>query len=600
MSFFTQIIAMLLGGSTLTNAARSSSRSSSGMPKMLFGVLVSLASVVGWQVVQKYKNTPLGKPLENIAKNIGLTDGNTNYPPISTNGQPNYNSNYPRTPAQNTSYGSNTYASNQYPQGYNQQRPTTYPQSQQQTYNQYPQQYPTSQPQNYAQGYPQQYPAQGTQYPTQQNSYPTQYNTGYGQQPYQQQYGQQPYATGYPATVPTASIPYGSSPQYGTGGLRPLTPTTGGMQPIPSAPYGNNTGYGNYPTSNGTNYNGNSYNTNYPPASIPYSGSTSNYNTGVNSYNTGSNNPVTPITNTYGQYNVGTGQTGSNTGAMYPGSGTIKIGSFNIQIFGKSKLNHRDPAVMQTILNLVSRYDVVAIQELRAEDQETLPRFMQMLNSQRKHFDSVIGERLGRSDSKEQYVYVFNTDTIEIDPNTTRTSINPDNRIHRPPLVACFRAKQAPPLQAFTFTLVNIHTDPDDVASELNALTTVLDAVRNDGRKEDDIILLGDLNAGDINKSNRRLDPLTRYGLTPIVNGVPTMTKANVANDNMMISRNDTAEFTGAWGVVDYASEFKLSERQALDISDHRPIWAEFSIYEKNNSQLVRQGNQVMPMSYVR
>jgi hypothetical protein len=269
-------------------------------------------------------------------------------------------------------------------------------------------------------------------------------------------------------------------------------------------------------------------------------------------------------------------------------------------MLGKSKLDHRDPAVMQTILNLVSRYDVIAIQELRALDQDTLPRFMQMLNAQRKHYDSVIGPRLGRSDSKEQYVYVFNTDTIEIDPTAGYTANNPGDRIHRAPLVACFRAKQAPPREAYTFTLVNIHTDPDDVAAELNALVSVIEAVRNDGRREDDIILLGDLNAGDINKSNRHLDPLIRYGMMPIVSGVPTMTKANVANDNMMIFRNDTAEFTGSWGVVDYASELRLSEAQALDVSDHRPIWAEFSVYEKNNSQMVRQGNQILPMSYMK
>ena len=45
-------------------------------------------------------------------------------------------------------------------------------------------------------------------------------------------------------------------------------------------------------------------------------------------------------------------------------------------------------------------------------------------------------------------------------------------------LVAMFRAKQAPPEQAFTFILMNVHTDPDEARQELDALAQAYTAVQ--------------------------------------------------------------------------------------------------------------------------
>ncbi|MGI9473468.1 MAG: endonuclease/exonuclease/phosphatase family protein, partial [Rubripirellula sp.] len=50
--------------------------------------------------------------------------------------------------------------------------------------------------------------------------------------------------------------------------------------------------------------------------------------------------------------------------------------------------------------------------------------------------------------------------------------------------------------------------------------------------------------------------------------------------DHILIDRTMTREYTGRYGVVDLQREFGLSEEQALSISDHMPLWAEFSVYE--------------------
>ena len=41
-----------------------------------------------------------------------------------------------------------------------------------------------------------------------------------------------------------------------------------------------------------------------------------------------------------------------------------------------------------------------------------------------------------------------------------------------------------------------------------------------------------------------------------------------------------TTEFTGTSAVFDLMDRYNLTMDQALEVSDHMPVWAEFSIYE--------------------
>ncbi len=156
-------------------------------------------------------------------------------------------------------------------------------------------------------------------------------------------------------------------------------------------------------------------------------------------------------------------------------------------------------------------------------------------------------------------------------------SVNdPDDLFQRPPLVASFRARGPPPNQAFTFTLIDMHTDPDEAEKECNSLAQVYRAVRNDGRGEDDVILLGDLNADE--KKFGLLKQLPNIAWA--ISGVPTNTRGNKTYDNLIFNRAATVEFTGRAGVFDIIREFNLTQAQALEVSDHFPVWAEFSAYE--------------------
>jgi endonuclease/exonuclease/phosphatase family metal-dependent hydrolase len=244
---------------------------------------------------------------------------------------------------------------------------------------------------------------------------------------------------------------------------------------------------------------------------------------------------------------------------------------------------------MQVLAEVVRRFDLVAIQEIRSVDDTIMPQFVAWINSTGVSYDFVIGPRLGRSNSKEQYAFVFDTTRIEVDPRSIYTVPDPQDLLHREPMAARFRARGVPPSQAFTFTLVNIHTDPDETSTELDALAQVFVGVQQNGVGEDDVILLGDLNVDE----NRMGDLGRLPGIAWVVSGVPTNTRGTKTYDNIVFDRRTTIEFTGRWGVLDLMREFSLTMEQALEVSDHLPVWAEFSVYEGQAGPLALQPGSV-------
>ena len=68
--------------------------------------------------------------------------------------------------------------------------------------------------------------------------------------------------------------------------------------------------------------------------------------------------------------------------------------------------------------------------------------------------------------------------------------------------------------------------------------------------------------------------------LTAAVTAAPTTTRGTRVADNILFDRRATVEFTGRSGVYDLMRECDLSMPAALEVSEHLPVWAEFSVYE--------------------
>ena len=262
---------------------------------------------------------------------------------------------------------------------------------------------------------------------------------------------------------------------------------------------------------------------------------------------------------------------------------TITIGSFNIQVFGESKISK--PQVVDVLARVVRGFDIVAIQEVRAKSDSIIPQFVSSINADGSRYQFVIGPRLGRTVSKEQYCFIYDSNRIEVDPSSVGTVANPGDKLHRAPLYARFRVKANPPEAGFSFWMVDIHTDPDEVPQEVDALADVFTAMKSRRPDEDDVILLGDLNAGP--PQFGRLKQVPNIGWA--VSNATTNTRRNKTYDNIIFDRTTTTEYTGRWGVLDLQNTFGIPLDKALEVSDHNPVWATFHSWETQQTAAAAQ-----------
>ncbi len=272
----------------------------------------------------------------------------------------------------------------------------------------------------------------------------------------------------------------------------------------------------------------------------------------------------------------------------------IAIGTFNIETFGVTKISK--PEVVETLVNIVRQFDCLAIQELRSKDDSVIRHFVDLINSNGSRYSAVVSPRLGNSYSKEQYVFIYDTNRIELVDRGFVVN-DPQNVLHREPYVAFFRTRTADRRLAFTFALANIHTDPDVTHIELPALAQIFVWLQQYVSGEDDIILLGDFN-----------EPPERYGpLRQVPNlvhalpgHIPTNTRKTKSYDNLLLDGSATREFSGLAGVLDIAQVFGLSYEQAVAVSDHLPVWALFSGGEVFQTQYANQRSPSYGNSYQR
>lgn len=258
-----------------------------------------------------------------------------------------------------------------------------------------------------------------------------------------------------------------------------------------------------------------------------------------------------------------------------PNGQTIKIASFNVSYFANSQ--KQDAASIHYLAKIVSEFDVVAIQQIRTSDQTVLRKFVDEINSMGFEYDFVVSPNVGGGEL-ERYAFVFNLQAVSLDIAHRYTVADPDGLFVRDPFVGWFRARKVDPKLAFTFSLVNIHLDSQHPLRELNYLTDVFRAVRNDGRMEDDVIIAGDFQADDA-LFESSVVPFSR-----VVIAKPTNTQSSHQFDNILFDSVASEEFTGRGDVFDFLRHFNLSIDDALLISDHLPVWAEFSVFEGGSS----------------
>ncbi len=252
--------------------------------------------------------------------------------------------------------------------------------------------------------------------------------------------------------------------------------------------------------------------------------------------------------------------------------GTIKLAAFNLQVFGTTKADK--PEVMEVFSKIIRNYDVIALEEIRDSTQTALPRLLDSVNSAGSpRYDYIVSDRLGRTTSKEQYAYVYNTQTMQ-PIGSPYTYQDTNDLFQREPYISEFKTKNG----NFNFVLITIHTDPDTATQEINDLPKVVEDARSKYQGEGDFIIMGDLNA-DCNyfDENGQSSLKSNEYYWVIDNSADTTTKSTTCTyDRIVITTSAKTDFTGDYGVFRFDTAYNLNYESTVAVSDHYPVYASF------------------------
>lgn len=231
---------------------------------------------------------------------------------------------------------------------------------------------------------------------------------------------------------------------------------------------------------------------------------------------------------------------------------TVLIANWNIQIFGKSKASK--PELMEFYeQTLENNYDIIFIQEIRDKSGEAFEQLCQRF----EEYNCQISSRAGQSTSKEQYG-IISRKGIEV----TLRDYNKGEymtQFNRPPVAVDFKVNN------YTFTAVNIHTDPDDVPEEIGYLEQIVMEHENSGN----IILLGDLNADCAYYNNDKEVHFDSWNWLIKDSEDTTLSKNDCSYDRIILNDDMSQE---------YITHGIFRDRINKNHSDHYLIWGEFKI----------------------
>ncbi|XP_066267661.1 deoxyribonuclease-1-like [Branchiostoma lanceolatum] len=256
----------------------------------------------------------------------------------------------------------------------------------------------------------------------------------------------------------------------------------------------------------------------------------------------------------------------------------LKIGAFNIQIFGTAKM--AQPEIADMIVRICQRYDILLIQEVRDASGTAIVDLLNRVNSAgTANYDMVISDRLGRTTSKEQYAFFYRTDvglalTNSYHYDDGNEAMGTDT-FEREPFIARFSSSRT---AVRDFVLVAIHTAPDHAKEEIQALDTVRESIVSRWRITD-IMIMGDFNADCNYVRPSHWDSIslwTRYRTYDWLIGHDvdtTATSTNCAYDRIVVSGPTlkSSVLPNSGSVYDFSRHLHCN-CEATSVSDHYPV----------------------------
>ncbi|XP_066925693.1 uncharacterized protein [Clytia hemisphaerica] len=267
--------------------------------------------------------------------------------------------------------------------------------------------------------------------------------------------------------------------------------------------------------------------------------------------------------------------------------GVLSIGSFNVQRFGEKKMNNE--FVVKHLYKIMERYDLVLIQEVQDQDLENVPNFVENFRkATNKDYEYKISESLGRKTYKEQYLYIYRRDLMEVfynDIYDDGDESKGEDTFAREPYIMHIKSHLLP---ANGIILVGAHIAPKKVAQELEEMVKVHAFIKEKFSEGISVVFMGDFNADGSYLSNRKKEKLTffkdnDYKWILDEDTDTTLAKNDYTYDRIIIYGQALNEMIIADSAKAfyYDEAFSLTNEEAKDISDHYPV--EFKIGKRKS-----------------
>jgi endonuclease/exonuclease/phosphatase family metal-dependent hydrolase len=229
---------------------------------------------------------------------------------------------------------------------------------------------------------------------------------------------------------------------------------------------------------------------------------------------------------------------------------TFTVASWNLQIFGDKK--GADSSSMNTYASIISKYDIIFIEEIRDSDNSSFKKLCNMLPLH----ECFISSRAGRSSSKEQYGVIYLKSLVQ---SASFLDYNPDalDRWERPLLLSSFK------LRNYSVNIIVMHTRPDNVASEMSSLEDAARIINGN------VIILGDLNA-DCSYYSLPVRDFESWHWIIGDGEDTTATHSDCAYDRIILNDDAYDEFL----------EYGVYKNTSAELSDHYLVWLRMRIKE--------------------
>ncbi len=246
-----------------------------------------------------------------------------------------------------------------------------------------------------------------------------------------------------------------------------------------------------------------------------------------------------------------------------------KLLSWNLENFGKSKSDQE----IAFITNTIKDYDIIAVQEVVAGNggAQAVARLADELNRKGTKWDYRISDPTSSSSKKtERYAFLWKTTNLKLKGKPWLEQ-KYHSEIEREPYFATFEIKGK------TITVASFHAitkshQPETEIKYFKLLPQEYPSLN--------LVFAGDFNCP---QSHSVFTPLKNMGFSPILKNQKTSLKTKVKKGNYLASEYDnifykinSITFIKSDAILFYKNFISLKE--ARKISDHLPIWFEFSL----------------------